>query len=188
MGFFGKSTRVRDAEAASSNLVASMMRGSPETLRNQGFRGFFYAKRAAQKSILMQYGYNVNQADGTTVAETELQIADVLRRIIREGLSGWEFDAEMCSYVEDCLQRYADIGVWQNGTDLDWFAPVGQGPQQPWIIEHNGELPDFWQETDTWQWMGYVGNFSDSFLTWYTGECGCNVPDIEKIVDMWQGN
>ncbi len=24
---------------------------------------------------------------------------------------------------------------------------------------------DFWQETDTWQWMSYVGNFSDSFLT-----------------------
>ncbi len=36
--------RVRDAEAASSNLVASMMIGSPETLRNQGFRGFFISK------------------------------------------------------------------------------------------------------------------------------------------------
>ncbi len=44
---------------------------------------------------------------------------------------------------------------------------------------------DFWQETDTWQWMSYVGNFSDSFLTWYTGECGCEIPDVEKILDMY---
>ena len=37
--------RVRDAEAASSNLVASMRMRSPETLRNQGFWGFFFAKK-----------------------------------------------------------------------------------------------------------------------------------------------
>ncbi len=125
------------------------------------------------------------KADGTIAAKTEIQIADVLRKIIREGLSGWEFDAEICSYVESCLLQYADTGVWQTGNDFDWFAPKGQGPQQPWIIEHNGERSDFWQETDTWQWMSYVGNFSDSFLTWYTGECGCEIPDVEKILDMY---
>ena len=35
---------VRDAEVAGSNPVASIPgRGTPETLRNQGFRGFFFA-------------------------------------------------------------------------------------------------------------------------------------------------
>ncbi len=85
------------------------------------------------------------------------------------------------------MQYGYNVRIRQNGTDLDWFAPAGQGPQQPWIIEHNGELPEFWKETDTWQWMGYVGNFSDSFLTWYTGECDCSIPDVEKIMDMRQG-
>lgn len=127
------------------------------------------------------------KGDGTTVAEAEIQIADLLRKILREGLSGWEFDAEICSYVEACLLQYADTGVWQTGTVCDWFAPLGQAPQQPWVIEDNGELSDFWQETDTWQWMRYIGNFSDSFLTWYTGECDCSIPDMEKILDMRQG-
>ncbi len=62
------------------------------------------------------------------------------------------------------------------------FAPKGKGPQRPWIMEHNGERSDFWRETDTWQWMSHVGNFSDNFLTWYTGECGCEIPDMERIL------
>ncbi len=122
------------------------------------------------------------KADGTAAAKAEIPIADVLRKIIWKGLSGWEFNAEICSYVENCLLRYADTGVWQTGKNFDWFAPKGQGSQQPWIMEHNGERSDFWRETDTWQWMSHVGNFSDNFLTWYTGECGCEIPDMERIL------
>lgn len=123
--------------------------------------------------------------DETTVTGTEIRIAELLRKILCEGLSGYEFNAEICAYVEACLQKYADTGIWQAGKDFDWFSPIGQPPQQPWIIRHDGCLTDFWHGTDdTWQWMSYVGKFSDSFLTWDTGECCCSVPDTEQILNM----
>lgn len=66
-----------------------------------------------------------------------------------------------------------------------WYGQPNEKPVKRWLISN--QMPNsalkFWFEAETWSVISELGDFDDSFLIWYTAECGYCAPDMDEIRD-----
>ena len=114
--------------------------------------------------------------------QTELiNVTELLLDILDDDSSTGDFDARLSKYVESCLLEFVENSTWHIENDCVWFGI--DKPFVAWQIYSETEPEDiaFWFESDSWTIMTHLGDFSDSFLIWYTAECGCWTPDMSDI-------
>lgn len=120
--------------------------------------------------------------DNCNAKQTELiNVTELLLEMLDDDSSTGEFDARLSGYVESCLLEFVKNSTWHIENDCMWFGI--DRPLATWQINSEMDQTDlaFWFETDAWTIMSHLGDFSDSFLIWYTAECGCWTPDISDI-------
>ena len=119
----------------------------------------------------------------SVIRSNSFEITGLLLNMLDMDSSYGEFCARISSYVESCLLEFVKQSKWHVEKDSLWFGPEGSIPLSVWSInsQTGDEDLSFWFEADTWTILNHIGDFSDSFLIWYTTECGCVAPDMDEI-------
>lgn len=144
-------------------------------------------------------------SDGSIKGNYSISIATLLSEVLDNYSERGEFDAIISSYVESSLHKFVNDSSWHLGfqhqsgnyTETNslseyaavknkqhpilWFGIDGIAPIDKWSIipgkEHNFKWIDEWDLLKC-----LIDDCSDCFATWYIGECGNWLPDMEQIL------
>lgn len=96
---------------------------------------------------------------------------------IEEDVSQWP-----APYEEEGRYRWTTQG--SKLKPIIWFGLSDTVPDSNWVLwTNNNSINNLWFLDSDWEVMeALIQNVNDSFLIWYTAECGCYAPNMNSIL------